>query len=82
MKVTHISRDTLFFFDDYSYNHSFETRLEPAGRTGNRWVDWLEHTFGSAMQLAQRESVKLGSSLSFFFAFNLNHILKNGTDGS
>jgi len=45
--------------------HRFETRLEPAGRTGrtgNRWVDRFEHTFGSAMQLARREPVKIGQT--------------------
>jgi len=41
------------------------------------------------MQLARREPVKTDDSVElwvepvlFFFAFNLNHVLKNGTDGS
>jgi len=45
--------------------HSFETRLEPAGRTdrtGNWWVNRFEHTFGSAMQLARREPDKTGQT--------------------
>jgi len=46
-------------------NHSFETRLESAGRTDrieNQWIDRFEHTFGSVMQLAQQEPVKLGKN--------------------
>jgi len=42
--------------------HSFETQLEPIGRTGNQWIDWFEHTFGLVMQLARREPVKVGDS--------------------
>jgi len=47
------------------YDHSFETRLGPAGQIGptvNRWVYRVELHFGSVMQLDRWKSVRLGET--------------------